>query len=472
MSRSLSLLVVILGLAAAPQALPDLPSGVRSVLEHRSLPAQSLSLYVENLRTGEPVLSWNEDVPRNPASVAKLLTTLVALDLLGPAYRWKTEVYLLGEVEDDELRGDLLLKGYGDPFLVTERLWSMLRDVRRTGIRRITGDLLLDDSYFDIDHYDPGAFDNEPLRAYNVAPNALLMNFKVVRYEFAPGSDGTSVDLQFDPQLENLQVVNQLSLKDGRCSGYQRGITITANENVDQVIFSGDFPDGCATYSMARTALGHNDFSYGLVKALWQEMGGELAGGWKNVVAPEGAEPFRTFQSPSLAEVIRKVNKHSNNVMARQLLYTLAAEELGAPGTEENGREAVRLWLSERGVALENLQLDNGAGLSRTARITARDMGDVLRYAWGSRYMPEFISSMSLAGLDGTLSRRFRNDELTGMAHIKTGSLDDVTAIAGYLRARSGERFIVVSLQNHKDVHRGTGQEVQEVLLRWVFDRN
>ncbi len=449
----------------------SLPTGVRNVLNHRQLADGNLSLYVENLRTGQAVLEWNTAKPRNPASVAKLLTTLVALETLGPSYTWKTDIYFTGEITDGALEGDMLIKGYGDPFLTTERLWSMLHAVRDTGINRITGNLLLDDSYFDVGDYDPAAFDNAPLRAYNVAPNALLMNFKVVQYSFTPDAGGGKVDVRLHPELENLQVVNQLSVRDGRCGGYQRGITITPNEDVDQMIFSGTFPRGCSSYSMSRTALHHNDFAYGLVKSVWSEMGGEIGGGWKNVTTPEDLEPVLSFKSPTLAEIITMVNKYSNNVMAQQLLYTLAAEEFGAPGTETNGRIVVRQWLEERGFDVDGLNYDNGAGLSRDARMSAAQLAGLLRYAYRSRYMPEFMSSMSLAGLDGTLSSRFRDDALTGMAHIKTGSLDNVMAIAGYLQARSGERYIVVALHNDNDVHRGPGHEVQEALLRWLFEQ-
>jgi serine-type D-Ala-D-Ala carboxypeptidase/endopeptidase (penicillin-binding protein 4) len=458
----------------SPVAMADdsLPAGVRNVLNHRKVADSNLSLYVENLHTGETILAWNEDEPRNPASVAKLLTTLVALEKLGPSYTWKTDVYYAGDLKDDVLEGDLLLKGYGDPFLTTERLWTMLHAIRDTGVSRINGNLLLDDSYFDIGEYDPAAFDNSPLRAYNVAPNALLMNFKVVQYQFTPDAGGGKVNVRLHPELDNLQVVNQLSIGDGRCGGYQRGITITPNESVDQMIFSGTFPRGCSSYAMTRTALDHNDFAYGLIKSVWHEMGGEISGGWKNVNTPEELEPVLSFDSPSLADIITMVNKFSNNVMAHQLLYTLAAEEFGAPGTEENGLLVVRQWLEEKGLNAEDLRFDNGAGLSRGTRMSALHLRDLLRYAYRSRFMPEFISSMSLSGMDGTMSRRFRDDDvMAGMAHIKTGSLDDVTAIAGFLQARSGERYIVVSLHNDKNVHRGTGQEVQEALLRWVFER-
>jgi D-alanyl-D-alanine carboxypeptidase/D-alanyl-D-alanine-endopeptidase (penicillin-binding protein 4) len=464
-----SLIVVGMLFLQVAQASPELPARVRSVLNLRNIPDDSLSIYVENLETGEPQLSWNEEWPRNPASVAKLLTTLVALDTLGPAYQWRTEVYLLGTVAGDKLDGDLLLKGYGDPFLVTERVWQMLRQIRQSGIREISGGLLLDDSYFSVPDEDPAEFDHEPLRAYNVQPNALLTNFKVVRYYFEPDPTSSRVMVRRDPELENLTVINKLSQVSGRCYGYQRGITMTPNENYNRLVLSGDFPNGCKSYTMDRTALSHNEFTYGLFKAIWQESGGSISGGWKNTVVTEGAKPFLTFDSEPLSDVITLVNKHSNNVMARQLLYTLAAEELGAPGTEEGGREVIRRWLQRNKMNSVELKMDNGAGLSREARMTAIQLAQFLRYAYRSPYMPEFISSLSLSGLDGTLARRFRDGALTGKAHLKTGSLDDVSAIAGYVQSSSGDRYLVVALQNHKDIHRGPGEEVQEALIRWVY---
>ena len=464
------LLLLAIPFVQSPSLASDefLPIGVRSALQVRELPADSLSIYVEDVETGEPVLQWMADEPRNPASTMKLLTTLVALDTLGPAYRWKTDIYAFGEVNNGFLDGDLLLKGYGDPFLVTERVWQMLRSIRRAGINHIGGDLLIDDSYFDIGSHDPAAFDRQPLRAYNVAPNALLMNFKVVRYWFEP--EGQSVSVRLDPQLDNLHVDNRLRLVPGYCGGYQRGITVTNSSDDDRVTFSGKFPSGCKRYAMDRTVLSHNAFAYGLFSSLWRESGGTLKGSWQNVVLASEAEPILTFESPPLVDMISSVNKHSNNVMARQILYTLSAEVLGAPGTEAGGREVIDDWLRSNKLKFGKLALENGAGLSREARITARDMGALLRFAWAQPYMPEYLASMSLAGLDGTLSRRFRNTDLVGKAHLKTGSLDHVTAIAGYLQARSGRRFSIVMLQNFEDVHRGPGEEVQEALLRWLYE--
>lgn len=462
------ILLISMPLAASE---PFLPPPVESRLAHRQVPQETTSIYVEDLETGEVVASWNDDIARNPGSTIKLLTTLAALDILGPTYTWTTDIFALGPVADGKLDGDLLIRGQGDPFLVTERVWLMLRRLRQAGIDEIAGDLLLDDSYFDVGPYDPGEFDNEPLRAYNVAPHALLMNYKVVRYWFEPIHDTGEVEIWTDPPIANLEIDNKLRIAPGACRGYQRGITITANATVNKMTFSGNFPSGCEIYAMDRAALSHNSFAYGLFKSMWQEIGGEFDGGWSTAAAPLDQEPIVSFQSLPLTDVIARVNKHSNNVMARQLLLTLSAEALGPPGTEAGGREVVSEWLRDKGLDFNGLAFENGAGLSREARITAADFGALLRFAWRQPYMPEFLSSMALAGLDGTLRNRMDDGPLEGSAHLKTGSLDHVAGIAGYLQARSGRRFAVVVLQNHTDIHRGYGKETQEALLRWLYEQ-
>jgi D-alanyl-D-alanine carboxypeptidase/D-alanyl-D-alanine-endopeptidase (penicillin-binding protein 4) len=471
MIRLAAILGTVLVFATATAAEPTLPNSVLSVISLRQLPPESLSVYVEDLDSGEVLLEWQELEPRNPGSTIKLLTTLVALDVLGPGYVWRTKVYALGAVESGQLRGDLLIKGDGDPFLVTERVWQLLRNIRSAGIQSIDGDLLIDDSYFQVGAHDPAAFDRQPLRAYNVTPNALLMNFKVVRYWFEPEPDNNRVYIRLDPPLANVRIDNKLALTPGRCRGYQRGITISANSAVDQMTFSGKFPSGCQRYAMDRTALSHNAYVYGLFMALWEESGGTLSGSWRRALVPQDAEPIVEFPSVPLADAIARVNKYSNNVMARQLLYTLSAEVLGEPGTEAGGRKVVGDWLHENDLDFSALAFHNGAGLSRDARMSARDLGTMLRFAWRQPYMPEYVSSLSLSGVDGTLRSRFEDPALTGNAHLKTGSLDDVTAIAGYLQSRSGKRFAVVTMQNYPDVHRGPGAEVQEALLRWVFEQ-
>ncbi len=469
MKRVTFFLLILTSSALAAET--TLPVSVQNALNARNLPHDSLSVSVIDVNSGNPVLQWRSDQARNPASTIKLVTTLVALDVLGPTYQWHTDVFARGEIENGRLDGDLLIKGYGDPFLVTERVWQLVQQIRQAGIREIDGDLLLDDSWFDVGEYDPAAFDHQPLRAYNVAPNALMMNFKVVRYWFEPDHEAGAVSVRVDPPLQNLQVQNRLGLAAHSCRGFQRGITISSNAAVDEITFSGKFPSGCQRYAMDRTVLSHNEFVYGLFSTLWEDSGGILNGSFRNTTIKEGEEALLSFASLPLTEVIARVNKHSNNVMARQLLYTLGAEINGVPGTEESGKAAIAKWLEDNKLASTRISIDNGAGLSRSTRTSTGDMARMLQFAWQQPYMPEYLSSLALSGLDGTLRRRFNDSALAGKAHMKTGSLDHVTAIAGYLQARSGRRFAIVAMQNYEDIHRGPGEEVQEALLRWVYEQ-
>ena len=459
------------GVCEAAASRSGVPEPVAAVLRGHQVPASSVSIIVHPLDQFEPLLSLNPDVPRNPASTIKLLTTLAALEQLGPHYTWTTEVFTDGQIKGGRLDGDLVFKGYRDPFLVTEAFWQMLRGLRRSGLQHIGGDLIIDNSHFAPTLEDPAAFDRQPLRTYNVQPDALLANFKAVRFFFSSGSGGRDVDIVVDPPLSNLKIDNRLRLIQSPCRGFQRGVSVALapNGKGDTAIFSGTFPSRCREYSMSRTVLHHDSFVLGLFQSLWSELDGEHDGGVKTGVAPEQAEPIYKHESRSVAEVIRSVNKFSSNVMTRQLLLTLGAEALGAPGTREKGIEAVRAWLANNKVAMPNLVLDNGSGLSRTTRVSAGGLTELLKHAYAGPFRPEFIASLPLAGMDGTLRRRYTREPLRGRLHLKTGRLDDVYAMAGYVLSGSGRWYSVVALQNHPEIHRGPGEELQNALLRWVY---
>jgi D-alanyl-D-alanine carboxypeptidase/D-alanyl-D-alanine-endopeptidase (penicillin-binding protein 4) len=454
-----------------------LPAPVGRVMERYKLAPSGVSFFVQALDSDTPLLSFNAEVPRNPASTIKTLTTMVALDVLTPGYYWKTYVYLDGELHDGRLEGNLVLKGTGDPYLTTENFWKLLRELRARGLQHISGDLVVDNSYFQVTAEDPGAFDGEPFRSYNVAPDALLVNFKSVRFGFYPEPGGKGVRVVQDPLLANLRVDNRLTIRPGSCSGFQRGIAFNVPEasGHDTVLFDGKFPSGCQEYSFSRTVMAPAQFAFGVFKGLWEELGGSIDGGVRTGLAPQTdesgnePEPFYVHWSPTLAEVVRSINKYSNNVMTRHLLLTLGARVYGEPGTEEKGRAVIADWLKANKLDLPELVLVNGAGLSRDTRISAASLAALLRYAWSSPYMPEFVASLPLSGMDGTLRRRFDDEPLAGQLHLKTGSMDDVAAIAGYATSRSGRRYVVVDLHNEKDVHRGYGENVQDALLRWVI---
>jgi D-alanyl-D-alanine carboxypeptidase/D-alanyl-D-alanine-endopeptidase (penicillin-binding protein 4) len=456
---------------AAP--IDSLPGSVENVLAAYKMPVESLSLYVQDVNEDTPLLAVNMDIPRNPASTIKLLTTFIALEGLGPTYQWKTDGYLGGEVTDGILDGDLYLKGYGDPYMVMERFWLLLQEMQQRGVRNIAGDLVIDNSYFEIEKVDPGDFDGQAYRTYNVVPDALLVNFQAIDFMFLPDLAGDAVEIIANPMPANLTIRNQLRLTGGYCGGFQNGISVSIADAVqlDRVTFSGTYRRDCQEYHLSRAVLQAPTYAYGVFKNTWEKMGGVLQGGLRVEQVPETLEPFVSAQSPSLLEIIRSINKWSNNVMARHLLLTLGAERFGPPATVEKGRRAAMLLLGEQGLDFPELRIDNGAGLSRKTRISAGNLGQVLLAASNSIYSAEFVSSLPLAGLDGTLRRRFQNEGLTGRMHLKTGRLTGVFAMAGYLRARSGREYVVVAIQNHPDAHRGPGEEAQSEFLRWVYQQ-
>lgn len=458
--------------ATAPaEPLRELPDRVLRILEAYDMPSSGFSAYVHRVGEDKPLLTVNQDQARNPASTMKLLTTFLALEELGPTYRWKTEAYLGGELRDTRLEGDLHIKGYGDPYLVTERLWLFQRVLRQRGLKHIGGDLVIDNTHFALEPEDPGAFDGQNLRTYNVVPDALLVNFQAINFVFRPDRLTNTVDIVADPMPVNLDIRNQIKLANGRCGGYQNGISVAVTDpsKADQVTFTGRYGRDCPEYRLSRAVMPAPDYAYGVFRGLWEEGGGTIDGRLRTEAVPEDLEPFARADSPPLSEVIRAVNKWSNNVMTRHILLTLGAEAFGPPATVAKGREAASMFLGRRGLDFPELRLDNGSGLSRDTRIAARSMGRLLLAAQDSLYQAEFVSSMALAGLDGTMRRRFRNDDLTGRMHIKTGRLNGVFAMAGYLVSERDQEYVFVAILNHPDAHRGPGEEAQSALLRWVY---
>ncbi len=468
------LLGILAGISSADTAVANqFPPSVESALAAYKVPRQAVSAVVYEVGSGKTLISVNPATPRNPASTIKLLTTWLALEELGPAWTWPTEAYLNGELDEGKLTGDLVLKGYGDPYLIRERLWSFQRDLKNRGLRDIDGNLIIDNSYFLNEYGDPAEFDGRGLRVYNVNPDALLVNFQAIRFEFIPDPTAGRVRVTADPLPSNLSIENQLQLRKGRCGGYQRGVSVAVADPVprDRIILSGRYGADCAPYELTRSALTAPAYAYGVFRSLWEESGGQLRGQWELGTVDEGAEPFVTVQSPPLSDVIEYVNKYSNNVMARHVFLTLGAELYGAPASRKKGRDAARQVLESKGLEFPELQLDNGAGLSRETRISAASLAQVLLRATASPWEAEFVSSLSLTGLDGTMRRRFRDEELTGRMHLKSGRLRDVFAAAGYVHARSGKDFVVVILQNYPNADQGYGEAVQTELLRWVYEQ-
>lgn len=466
--------LLIAGGHAACAQIPaaQLPEPVAAALRAADIPPAAVGTVVQPVAGaagGGLALAINAAQPMNPASTMKLVTTYAALDLLGPAYTWRTEVYASGAREDGVLDGDLAVRGGGDPGLVIEQLWRLVQKIRGAGIREIRGDLLLDRGLFAPVAADPAAFDGAGLRPYNAAPDALLVNFKAVSFTFTPDADGRSVRVNATPALAGLRLPATVSALDGGCGDWRARLQGDFSEPLAPR-FRGGFAAACGEKTWHVNLLEPDAYFAAVFRRLWEDGGGRWRGRVRAAPVPAQAWLVAAQESAPLAEVLRDINKFSNNVMARQLFLTLGTLAVpaatGAPAnvTAEMAARVLRDWLASRRLPMPELVVENGSGLSRSERVAPASLARLLAQAYASPLMPEFVSSLPLAGVDGTMKSR---QGAAGSAHVKTGLLADVRAIAGYVDAASGRRYVVVSIVNH--AHAGAAAPAHDALLDWVY---
>ncbi len=450
---------VLVAQAAEPQALP---APVAQALKAAGIPAQSVAIVVRPVDSEKHVLRHRGDAAMNPASLMKLVTTTAALELLGPAYTWRTDA--LADAAPDNagvLAGDLYLRGSGDPKLTYDRLWLLLRELRGRGVRDIRGDLVIDRTAFAPGDHDPAAFDGKLLRPYNVGPDALLFNFATVHLTLVPGGEpGSGVRVLADPLPAGFEVINRLQLSDKAGCGDWRE-RLDAQLTPTRLTLSGTFLRSCGEKRWHLAGLPNALLLHGVFTRLWRELGGEFSGAWRERATPAGAVTLGTSESPAFGELVRDINKYSNNVMARQVFLTLGA------GTTAAADQAIRTWLARKGLDFPELVLDNGSGLSRRERISADSLARLLAATWASPIMSELISSLPIVAVDGTTKKRYNGVSYAGQAHLKTGSLEGVRGIAGYLLDRQGRRHIVVFMVNHPNA--GQAQPAFDALLEGLW---
>ncbi len=452
--RNLVLASLLLPLSSLPiqaaQTSSVLPNKVAQALKANKISPNSLSLVALPLDGSSGGIIYNADISMNPASTMKLVTTYAALELLGPTHQWQTEFYGDGPLQDGVLNGNLYLKGGGDPKLNMERLWLMMRDLRTNGVQRITGDLVLDRSHFNLPQLptfnDDGGDPNKP---FLVGPDSLMVNLKSVR--MISRTAGGKVSVMMEPPLTNVRIDNQVkALPASKCPAWPdvRYNPVTQFDGTTLVV-TGKLAEGCSAQSYL-ALLDHPGYAAGAVRAIWQELGGSILGKDRLGDVPKSAKLLARTFSPDLTEVIRDINKYSNNTMARQLFLSLGESfrDRADPDDAKAAQRVIRNWLAKKGITAPRLVIENGSGLSRAERISAREMAGMLQAAWHSPYAAEFIASMPLVGMDGTMRKRLKNTGMRGQGHIKTGTLNNVRAIAGFTRTAKGKNWVVVALLN------------------------
>jgi D-alanyl-D-alanine carboxypeptidase/D-alanyl-D-alanine-endopeptidase (penicillin-binding protein 4) len=443
----------------------DLPQPVEAALARAGVPASAVGVVVQPVEGGAPILAHRADAAMNPASVLKIVTSYAALDLLGPAFTFRTDFLVRGQLANGILDGDLVIRGGGDPKLTHERLWQAAHQLRARGVREIRGDVIVDRSYFAPVAHDPARFDNDPRRAYNVGSDALLVNFNAIDFRFVPVADG--VRIVPEPDLPNVEIVSRIQASKASCDAWRRDLRHEVHENglIATVTFSGSIPAACGERSWPLAILDAPRFTESVFRWVWSESGGVLRGRVRAGATPAEATLLYRYESEPLASLVRDMNKFSNNVMARHIFLALSAEKTTGNGEMRASERLVRDWLKTRGIAAPELALENGSGLSRDSRASPATIAAVLRSAWSSPLMPELAASFPVLAVDGTLKLRGTGGA-SGRAHLKGGTLTGVQAQAGYVLDAQGRRWIVVMIINHAQAN--SAQPALDALVEWV----
>jgi len=461
----------LLGTAAGFCLAAELPSDIDKALRLHKIEPDDLSLYLREVTEANPRLAVKTEVARTPASTIKLLTTIAALDRLGPDYRWHTRAYLGGPLVDGRLEGDLIIQGGGDPSLRPQDLWRFLWEMRARGLVTVSGDLVIDNSAFEPPETTRDAFDGKALDPYNALPVAFAVNFQATQIEVLPEPSTRSLRAYLVPPLANVTLVNQARLVQAPCRSKHHRLNLAVHQTgpATNLTLTGSFASECGQDSISRLLLDPVSHAGDAVQALWEGLGGTISGGVREGTVPNGATLFHTLDSDELALVVRDINKWSNNLMTRTLFLTLGMERFGRPATLAKGRTAVRDWLTEQGLDFPELVIDNGSGLSRETRISAGSLGRLLGWAYSNPEMSELTASLPIIGVDGTLHGRFKRDALRGQAHLKTGTLRGATGLAGFVDDAAGRRWILVSFINNPGLQGWRGKAVEDAILRWVY---
>ncbi len=473
-----------LAIAATPatrEAAPPLPPAVAQALARAGVPREAVSFEVRSVSgDAAPRLSYKAGVAMNPASVMKLVTTFSALDILGPNFTWKTGFYTDGSLGKGVLNGNLIIKGGGDPKWVLERIEENFKTLQTLGVQRITGDIVLDNSVFDLQARHAADFDGEPMRPYNSAPDGLLVNFKALILKFAPDPQTQTIRVVSEPPMADVAIDTQVTATTDGC-GVWRSALRADFSNPNKVHFSGSYSVRCGENTWPVAYIEPASYAMRVVKAMHKASGGVLDG--KVRYGSLSRTALLLWQAPSLplSQIIADVNKFSNNVMAQQVFLTLSAQystfntSLHLPGAPRTGNfvrsaATVQHWWRERfGRAVKAPTLDNGSGLSRSERITVQALSELLKLAAKHPSADVFANSLSVAGLDGTAANMVKRGmavNAIGNAQLKTGSLRDVAAVAGYATGKSGRRYSVVGLINHPNA--GAARPALDALVEWA----
>lgn len=456
------------------------PEAVFAALRQAGISPQSVALMAKPVSeaTSEPLFEFNQEQPFTLASTTKIATSLAALDLLGADFRWRTRAYIGAPISQGVLRGDLLLVGGGDARLSSSDLVAWFKAIQRKGLHAIEGHILINHGAFQMrpadDRGTPVPTASHP---HHVRPDAFVVDEGVITVEVTPGPSGLKVS--YGPRMEGVKISHSIRGARGQCGTPAESLKAVFDESTEppRLRVSGQWSPACGPARLVVGSVPGSRFTPLAVAAAWRDAGGELVGDVVQVPASEAqallprfAKPFAVQESPSLPEVVVDMNKWSNNLIARNLMLSLSPDFPASPATLPGARRRMSGWLAQQGLSKDDMVVGNGSGLAHEERGRARAMVSLLCQAWRGPNAAAFLESLPVAGEDGTMGARLRGPVSQGRrAYLKTGTLSDTRALAGYVQGRSGRMYAVAAFIN--DPKAGKGRRALDLFIEWVMDQ-
>ena len=458
-----------------PAGRCPLAARLQPLLRNESLHPGDTGVAVILLPEGRTIFEMNVDRPLQPASTLKIVTSAASLALLKPEFVYETRLYADSAVDvSGTIAGNLYVQGSGAPDLVGEAWWSMARRLASMGLRRVEGDLVGDESYFDTVRRPPGWPGPTTDSWYNAPVSALSCNFNVVTVRVEPSLLlGARPDLTLEPIASYFQVLN-LATTGSRPTSIQVMGSLVDGRN--SLAVSGTIRRGGEPVVAHRSVEEPALYALHALREIAQGQGIVIDGSLRVGTVPEGKRPIVTYESKPLATLVRDMNKNSNNFMAEALLKTLGAQFLGTPGTTAKGLEMVRTYLSGLGLDPGEAQIADGSGLSDQNRVPARLLAEVLARAHQDfEIASELVGSLPIGGVDGTLDERFGGETAKRRVRAKTGRIASALSLAGYAANRDGQTLAFAILANRprgsiEAVHRAVDRVVDEIAASTAAD--
>ncbi len=457
-------------------------SRVEQLILDRNYARETVGIMVTDIERDSMLVSLNPDTLFNPASVMKLITGAAALELLGVGHSFKTTVYIDSTFNRDSgiLHGNLYIHGGGDPGFLVERMWLFVQQLRHRGLQKITGDLILDDTYFDTDINGPGFGEDTSSRSYEAPIAALSANFNTVAVHVTPGgSIGAPIVITPFPSMKGVKIITTAKTSPAGTSA-RLSVKTELMDGKTAVLVYGDMSlDEKPRYIYRKVWNTWENFGW-ICQGLFEECGILFNGTVRHEAAPDSlktTEPFYTFESQPLPLFVFNMFKYSSNFAAEMLFKSMASEYDSLPGSWESGAGVVSQWWKKKRYLRRKTKsipvVKNGSGMGGGNRVSARHITNLLEYVWQNKSSaPEFVYALSIAGVDGTLQERFTISHLKGIVRAKTGTLNSrgVSNLAGYILLPK-KTYAFAVLVNNSEQSQFSHWTLQQRILETVVRR-